>query len=111
MTINLQFNDTQLNQTYALQQQDQPGNQLGLWLTFSISILSAGFIILLLESLKRKSNGVYPEGVGAESPGSVGATEVSEDNTNPDDFNVNGFFSVLSDEQAQSNQSTRYCPT
>ena len=105
MTRYFKFNDTQLNQTDTFEAQDQPGDQLGLWFTFSISILSAGFIILVLESLKHKPNGVYPEGVMPDTQ-----EVMTSEGTNPGDFNVNGFFSVLSDEQAQSNQFTLYCP-
>ena len=95
-----QFNSTQLNQTDTFEAQDQPNAQLGLWFMLVISMLFAGCIIRVWESWKGNSNEVNPEGGRAESQAVMydsGATEDSEDNTNPDDYNVDRFFSVLSE--------------
>ena len=48
MTLNFQFNDTQLNQTGAFEEQDESNAQIGLWFSLGISMLSAFIIIFVL---------------------------------------------------------------
>ncbi len=40
MTLNFQFNNTQLNQTDTFEPLDQPNDQLGLWFSLGISIMN-----------------------------------------------------------------------
>ncbi|MBV53393.1 MAG: hypothetical protein CL816_04920 [Coxiellaceae bacterium] len=111
MTLNLQSNDTQLNQTDTFEEQDQPSDQLELWFSLGISILSAFIIIFVLESRKYESNEIHPE------EGSLGRqivnisddiTEVDDEHVNTQNFNTDRFFSVISGAGTQEQPSALF---
>lgn len=104
MTLNLQLNDTQLNQTGAFEEQDESNAQIGLWFSLGISMLSAFIIIFVLKSRKYESNEIHPEERNLDGqPVNISddTTEVEDENVNTQNFSTDRFFSVMGGAKTQ----------
>lgn len=111
MTLNFQLNDTQHNQTDTFDEQDQPNDQLGLWFSLGISMLSAFIIIFVLKSRKYESNEIHPEERNLDGqPVNISddTTEVEDENVNTQNFSTDRFFSVISGAKNQVLSSDFY---
>ena len=111
MTLNLQLNDTQLNQTGAFEEQDESNAQIGLWFSLGISMLSAFIIIFVLKSRKYESNEIHPEERNLDGqPVNISddTTEVEDEHVNTQNFSTDRFFSVISGAKNQVLSSDFY---